>query len=113
MLALILRHKATVGITPPGVIIVHKTHEPVLVGTTPLSKVLLRDYSKGFRFYVYDRKSYTKKEKIIPAKDFDTFLAAGTTYYNYANMTLAQLPYSEEDTRLINIDGVDYSVGEI
>lgn len=113
MFALILRHKASVGITPVGIIILHETHEPVLMGDTPLSKVLLRDYSQGFRFFVYDRPTNTRKEKIVTAKNLDMFLKTGSSYYAYANMSIERMPYSDDDPRTINIDNTVYALGEI
>jgi len=113
MLAIILRHNATVGVTPPGVIILHATHEPILVGNTPLSKVLFRDYSKGFRLYVYDRTVYARREKVVPPKSLETFIKVGNTYYAFAQMTLEQKPFILDETKTIEIDNTSYALEEL
>jgi hypothetical protein len=113
MFAVILRHKATVGVTPPGVLILHETHEPVLVGSTPLSKVLLNDYGKGFRFFVYDRTLHTRRERVVPPKNFDLFMKAASVYYAYAKMEIETISYTENETRNIIIDDSIYELGEL
>jgi len=113
MLALILRHNATVGITPPGILILHETHDPVLVGTTPLSKILLRDYSKGFRLYVYDRTVYARREKVVPPKNLETFLKIGAIYYANAKMEIEQRSYSFDEIKTIEIDTAVYQLEDI
>lgn len=110
MLALILRHKAA---AVPGIVILHQTLEPVLVGATPLSKVLLNDYEKGIRFYTFDRTTYTRKEKVVQPKDYDAFMKIATAYYSYAKMTLESVPYEENEKRVITVDGITFSLGEI
>jgi len=113
MYALILRYKTSVGVTPPGILILHQTHESVLVGSTPLSKVLLKDYEKGIRFFVYDRTTHTRKEKIIAAKNFEVFIKQAAAFYTYAKMTIEQVSYTENEDRTIMIDDVLYKLGEI
>lgn len=109
MLALILKHKGTL----PGILILHETQEPVLVGDTPLSSILLRDYSKGFRFFVYDRTVYKRREKIIPSKNLEKFMKAGVIYYAYADMMIEQKEFVDTEVREINIDGIMYKLKEI
>ena len=94
MKALIIRHKASVGVTPPGVIIVHETNEPVLMGTTPLSQPLLTYYCKGLRVPKYDRRLCKIKEQIVPPKNLDKFLEFGDDFFKCAAMTLEVHPYS-------------------
>jgi hypothetical protein len=109
MLALILKHKTT----RLGVLILHTTHEPVLVGDTPLSAILLRDYSKGFRFFVYDRSVHKRREKIVPSKNLEKFMATGVIYYAYADMTIEQKEFVNTEVREISIDGTMYKLKEI
>jgi len=113
MLALILRHKSTVGSTPHGVLIVHETNEPVLVGTTPLSDLLLQKYTKGFKMAVYDRAFNKRRERVIPPKDLDAFIALGSDYFAHANMTIEKMNYTEDESRIIEIDGFVYKLKEI
>ena len=113
MLALVLKHNATVGRTPPGIVILHETHDPVMLAATPLSKVLLRDYSKGFRLYVYDRKVYARREKVVPPKNLETFLKIGVTYYANAKMELEKMPYDFDETKIIEIDGTVYKLEDV
>jgi hypothetical protein len=112
MFALVLRYKATVGSTPLGILVLHETYEPVLVGTTPLSKVLLRDYDKGIKFFVYDRSLHVRKEVVVPPKNYAKFMNTAPLYYQYAKMELEQRPF-DTDNRIIIIDGTSYEVGEI
>jgi hypothetical protein len=107
MFAVILSHKTT----PPGILIVHETQEPVLVGDTPLSTKLLNDYVKGIRFYVYDTKMCKKRENIILAKSLDKFIQMGSIYYKYADMTLDKKPFL--DKREIEINNIVYKLKEI
>jgi len=109
MLALILRHKTT----PSGVLILHTTHQPVLVGETPLSNVLLNHYVKGFRLFVYDRTVYKRREKIVPPKNLEKFLSTGAIFYAHSKMTLEQVPYKLNNTRTIEIDTVTYNLKDI
>ena len=109
MLALILKHKTT----KPGIIIIHGTHEAVLMGVSPLSQVLLNDYVKGFRFYVFDRTVFKRKEKIVTPKNLDTFITTGEAYYKYADMTLEQQPFPDLDMRNIIIDDSLHDLKEI
>jgi len=113
MLALILRYRTTVGTTPPGILILHDTHEPVLVGATPLSKILYRDYNNGFRLYIYDRKVYARREKVVPPKDLRTFLSVGAVYYANAKMEIEQRIYELDDNKTIEIDGNGYKLEDI
>lgn len=112
MFALVLRYKATVGSTPLGILVLHATYEPVLVGNSPLSKVLLRDYAKGFRFFVYDRSLHVRKEVVVQPKNYEQFMRMAPLYYKYARMELEQLPYNDND-RAIIIDDTKYEIGEL
>jgi len=109
MFALILRHKST----PPGIIIIHDTHDPVLVGETPLSRTLLNDYVKGFRFFIYDRTVFKRREKIVTSKNLEAFMTTGKTYYAFAKMTLEQRSFPDLDMRNILVDDSLYELGEI
>ena len=109
MLALILKHNTT----QPGIVIVHDTLEPVLVGNTPLSKVLLRDYTKGIRFYVYDRSVHKRREKIVRPKNIETFISMGSVYYKVADMTIEQKPFTDSNMRTIEINNTVYDLEEI
>lgn len=113
MFALILRHKVKVGITPLGVVIVHKTFAPVLVGKTPLSKELLREYRHGLRFYYYDRILHTRSERVIPPNQYDTFLKVAPEYYAHADMGLESIECSDLLRNSIEIDGTAYELGDI
>lgn len=112
MYALVLRHRTT----PSGVIIIHETNEPVLVGTTPLSTLLLDKYTKGFSITVYDRTMHKKREGVVPPKDLKFFLNVGASYFALANMLLTQesyIPSSSNSECYINIDGTRYLLKEI
>ena len=109
MYALILRHKTTLA----GVIIVHKTQEAVLVGATPLSRVLLYDYTKGLKFYVFDRKTFSRKEKIVKPRNLDAFIETGNAYYSYANMKLEKRNFLDLNLRNILIDDLLYDLEDI
>lgn len=108
MQALVLRHKTT----PAGVVIVHDTNEPVLVGDTPLSSLLLNKYINGFTIVVYDRSVYKRREGVIPPKDLKYFMSVGVQYFSLANMTLSQENYNSLD-KCITINGVTYPLKEI
>jgi hypothetical protein len=113
MFAIVLRHNSTVGTTPHGVLIVHETNEPVLVGTTPLSALLLQKYRNGFKMVVYDRAFNKRREKVISPKNFDAFITLGTDYFTHANMTIERINYTEDESRIIEIDGFVYKLKEI
>lgn len=113
MFALILRHKADVGTTPSGVVIVHDTNAPVLVGTTPLSAMLLKNYTFGFRLVVYDRRMNKRRERVVPPKDLDAFMEIGVGYFSQANMALEKVIYNGADSRIIEIDGSIYKLKEL
>ena len=114
MFALVLRHKANVGAAPLGVLIIHETNAPVLVGDTPMSQILLDKYAKGFKVVVYDRSFNKRKEKVVPPKDLDAFMAIGVGYFAQANMALEKRAYTDEDeTRVIEVDGAFYRLREI
>lgn len=113
MFALILRHKSTVGKTPSGVLILHKTHQPILMGETPLSRVLLNHYVHGIRFFEYDRTVYKRKERVIPPKNFEKFTSTAPLFYVHSNMTLEQVSYAETKARNIRIDNISYNLKEI
>jgi len=109
MFALIIQYNSSVGHTPAGVVIVHATHEPVLVGETPLSQLLLSLYTKGISFSCYDRSAQKKRTKVVRAKDLSGFL--NSEYFMLANMTIYTLPY--EKGASIEIDGLPYKLKEI
>lgn len=113
MFALILRHKANVGTTPNGVIIVHDTNEPVLVGTTPMSSMLLKNYTLGFKIIVHDRMMNKRREKVVPPKDLDAFMLMGKSYFAQANMSLEMAVYVDANLRAIEIDDSIYELKEI
>jgi hypothetical protein len=112
MYAIILRHNATVGTTPHGVVVVHETNAPVLVGTTPLSQLLLSKYANGFKTVVYDRAFNRKRDVVVPPSDLAVFFSVGTTYFSNANMSLEKIPYTL-DHRSIVIDGNTYNLKEL
>jgi len=109
MFAIILRHKTT----PSGVVIVHDTNEPVLVGTTPMSLMLLKNYTFGFKIIVYDRRMHKRIEKTVPPKDLDAFMVIGKSYFAQANMTLEKAIYIDANLRAIEIDNSIYRLKEI
>lgn len=114
MFALVLSHKASVGATPKGVLIVHETNAPVLVGTTPLSSLLLEKYSKGFKLTVYDRSFNKRRERVVPPNDLDAFMSIGVGYFSHANMSLDKISYTNfDDTHTLEIDGIFYKLKEI
>ena len=114
MFALILRHKANVGATPLGVLIVHETNAPVLVGTTPMSQYLLDKYAKGFKFVVYDRSFNKRREKVVLPNAIDEFMAIGVGYFAHANMTIEKRAFVDPDeARVIEVDSTFYKLREI
>jgi len=114
MFALILSHKANVGATPKGVLIVHETNAPVLVGTTPMSQYLLGKYAKGFKLVVYDRSFNKRREKVVPPNALDEFMATGVGYFAYANLVLEKRDYADpSEARVIEVDGTFYKLREI
>jgi len=113
MLLLVLRYKSSVGTAPLGVLVVHATQEPVLVGGTPLSALLLKDYTTGIKFFAYDKSVSKRREKIVRPKDLNSFLTIGADYYSRANMTLEKLSSVDNDARQVSIDGVSYPLKEI
>lgn len=113
MFALILRHNVSMGKTANGILILHTTQQPVLVADTPLSQVLLNHFVQGFRFFVYDRTVHKRREKIIPPKNLEKFIAASPIFYAHSRMTLEQITYKLNDTRTIDVDNITYTLKEI
>jgi hypothetical protein len=112
MLAIILRRKSD-AFTPPGVVIVHETRAPVLVGDTPMSLMLLRHYRDGFTVSAFDRLLNKVREKKVPPADPGVFMIAGEYYFSQAGMTLEKADYEETRDRTIVIDGVSYGLKEL
>jgi hypothetical protein len=113
MKTLILRHKATVGVTPIGIVIVHETNDPVLIGDTPLSRTLLDKYVSGVTIPLYDKSSCKLRNYSAPPKDIAKFLDIGAKYFEYADMTLEVIPYHGTGMKKTEVDGVTYELKEI
>jgi len=112
MYALLLHHLARVGSTPVGILVVHETNEPVLVGETALSQSLANAYCKGLRVTLYDAKARKHKEFVVPPKDVNKFLDIGSSYYSFASMTLQKVTYVENESRTIEVAGTSFSLKE-
>lgn len=89
-----------------GVLVIHgTTHAPLVIGETPLSKLLLDTYVKGHRFFALDplRK---RRYWIIPPLNFEKFINLGSVYFKHASLVLAQRPCHVTDK--IEIMGISY-----
>ena len=113
MQALVLRHKSTVGVTPLGIIILHKTGDPVFMGTTPMSQILLDAYNKGVRVTLHDKTSYKLREYFSPPKNLDKFLDIGAKYFAFGSMTLEVYPYTGGNYKKITIGSIEYDLKDI
>lgn len=111
MQALVLRHKATVGVTPLGIVIIHETGNPVLMGETPMSQTILDAYTKGVKVTLYDKTSCKLREYFAPPKNLDKFLDIGAKYFAFGSMTLEVYPHTGGTK--IEIDGTSYVLKEI
>ena len=113
MKTVVLRHTATVGVTPIGIMIVHETNDPVLMGKTPLSQTLLNTYNKGLSVKLYDKSSCKLKPFVVLPKDLNRFMDIGAKYFAFASMTLELFPYEGTRERIVEIAGVTYELKEI
>lgn len=111
MQTIILRHKAKVGVTPLGIVILHDTNEPILMAKTPLSRTLLTCYCKGVSLKLYDNTSRKIRDHVVKSKDPASFMSIGARYFEKANMTLEFRPYSGE--MQIAVDGINYELKEV
>ncbi len=103
--ALILKHTNV----PCGIIVVHETGDVVLKCITPLSDTLYVNYTAGIRWFRYTHRRY---EEVIPPKNLDKFKELAPLYYKQANLTLGIIPFLDNSTREVVVDGATYLLKE-
>lgn len=112
MKTLVLRHKANVGVTPIGILIVHDTNDPVLKGDTPMSQTLADAYCNGLKVKLYDKEARKTREYSSRPKDLNSFMDIGKRYFAFGAMDLEMLPFNGTRNE-IEIDRVTYALKEL